>query len=136
MAGAVSLMKQGLLLVAHGARDPQWATPFSDIARRIRAQVPDVALELSFLEIMPPSLEHVAQRLITTGCVHIDVVPLFLGAGSHVLKDLPALVAKMEANHPAVRWRLHRAVGEIEPVLAAIASAAVALMADPSESCG
>ena len=29
-------MKRGLLLFAHGARDPAWARPFEAIARRVR----------------------------------------------------------------------------------------------------
>ena len=29
-------MKRGLLLFAHGARDPRWALPFEDVAARVR----------------------------------------------------------------------------------------------------
>ena len=33
-------MKQALLLFAHGARDPRWAAPFEEVARRVAAQSP------------------------------------------------------------------------------------------------
>jgi sirohydrochlorin cobaltochelatase len=42
-------MSQGLLLFAHGARDPRWSLPFEDVARRIRIMRPGVALELAYL---------------------------------------------------------------------------------------
>jgi len=31
---------RGLVLLAHGARDPAWAAPFEAIARRVRALWP------------------------------------------------------------------------------------------------
>jgi sirohydrochlorin ferrochelatase len=30
-------MTQGLILFAHGARDPRWAAPFEAVAARVRA---------------------------------------------------------------------------------------------------
>jgi sirohydrochlorin cobaltochelatase len=36
-------MTQGLILFAHGARDPRWAEPFEAVAARCRAQRPGVA---------------------------------------------------------------------------------------------
>jgi sirohydrochlorin cobaltochelatase len=33
-------MSTGLILFAHGARDPRWAAPFEAVAARIRAQRP------------------------------------------------------------------------------------------------
>ena len=118
-------MKQGLLLFAHGARDPRWALPFDDIARRVRLGEPALAVELSFLEFMPPTLIEAGQRLAQSGCERVDVVPLFLGAGGHVRKDLPALMQTLEAAHPAVQWRLRPAIGELESVVQAMAEGAL-----------
>jgi len=33
-------MKRGLLLFAHGARDPNWAQPFEAVVERIRSAAP------------------------------------------------------------------------------------------------
>lgn len=116
----------GLLLFAHGARDPLWAAPFEAVKRRVREADQSRQVELAFLEFMTPDFETAASRLATS-CAVIDVVPLFLGAGGHVRKDLPVLVEAMRARHPDVHWQLHAPVGELEPVIAAIASAALAL---------
>ena len=120
-------MKHGLLLFAHGARDPRWAQPFEAVADRIRTAAPSMSVELAFLELMKPTLDEAAERLIDEGCTRVDVVPLFLGAGGHVRQDLPALMAEVERRHPEVQMRLHPAVGEADGVIDAMARAALQL---------
>ena len=118
-------MKRGLLLFAHGARDPNWALPFEAVARRIRARAPELAVELAFLEFMEPGLLTAGARLSALGCERVDVVPLFLGAGGHVRKDLPALLQTLSAGHANVQWQLRPAIGELDSVIAAMADAAL-----------
>ena len=122
-------MTQGLLLFAHGARDPRWALPFEDVARRIRVVRPGLALELAFLEFMAPDVLEAGRRLAAAGCRSVDVLPLFLGAGGHVRKDLPLLLDRLGAQFPAVQWRLQPAIGEAEAVVAAMAAEALRLLA-------
>lgn len=118
-------MKRGVLLFAHGARDPGWSVPFEAVARRVRTREPALAVELAFLEFMAPNLRDAGDTLVGAGCARIDVIPLFLGAGGHVRKDLPALLAELRAAHPHVRWHLRRAIGEVDSVINAMADAAV-----------
>lgn len=117
----------GLLLFAHGARDPHWALPFEAVASLVRAGRPGLPVELAFLEFMSPNLTEAGQRLANLGCNDVAVVPLFLGAGGHVRKDLPALLTGMAHSHPRVTWRLQQAIGEIDSVVHAMADAAMAL---------
>lgn len=124
-------MKNGLLLFAHGARDPNWAGPFEEVARRIRQRAPEVAVQLCFLEFMAPTLHEGGAGLAAEGCAHVDVVPLFLGAGGHVRKDLPQLLAALAAAHPAVRWELRPAIGEAEAVIEAMALSSLGWLAPP-----
>ena len=123
-------MKRGLLLFAHGARDPAWALPFEDVARRIRQRAPSVSVEMCFLDFMSPALAEGGDRLAAAGCRHVDVVPLFLGAGGHVRKDLPALLTTLGARYPEVRWELRPAIGEVDSVIEAMAVAALAATQD------
>jgi len=124
-------MTQGLLLFAHGARDPRWALPFEDVARRIRAERPEVAIELAFLEFMAPDVVEAGHRLAAAGCLSVEVLPLFLGAGGHVRKDLPAWLLRLGADHPKVQWRLRPAIGETDTVIAAMAVEALGLLEAP-----
>ena len=127
-------MKDGLLLFAHGARDARWAVPFEDVAKRIRARAPALPVELCFLEFMAPTLLDGGTRLATAGCTRVDVVPLFLGAGGHVRKDLPDLLADLARRFPATSWRLKPAIGEVDGVIEAMAAAVLDFIAkaDPS----
>jgi len=116
--------REGLLLFAHGARDPNWARPFEAVRARLRELAPGVEVRLAFLELMAPDLATAGAELAAAGCASVTIVPLFLGAGGHVRKDLPDLQRELEAAYPLVQWRLRQAIGELEPVIAAMADAA------------
>jgi sirohydrochlorin cobaltochelatase len=115
----------GLLLFAHGARDPAWARPFEAVAQRCRALRPDLPVALAFLDFIRPDLVGAGATLAAQGCKVVDVLPLFLGAGGHVRKDIPVLMARLQAEHPGVRWTLHAAVGESPALIEAMAEVAV-----------
>ncbi len=117
-------MKNGLILFAHGARDPNWAIPFEAVAARVRQSQPRAGVRLAYLEFMAPALAEAGAELVADGCRQVAVLPLFLGAGGHVRKDLPRLVADLEQQHPAVRFTLCHAVGEHDAVVAAMAEVA------------
>lgn len=119
----------GLLLFAHGARDPQWARPFEAVAERCRAERGDKRVALAFLEFMAPDLVAAGGALAMAGCTAVDVVPLFLGAGGHVRKDIPVLMARLQADHPQVRFTLRQTVGEAPAVIAAMAAVALSPVA-------
>jgi sirohydrochlorin cobaltochelatase len=114
--------QQGLLLFAHGARDPQWARPFEQVAQALKVRHPHVPLRLAFLELMTPSFGEAAASLAEEGCTRIDVLPLFLGAGGHVRRDLPALVEAARSAHPGCEIYLHPALGESQSAVQAIAA--------------
>ena len=126
------MRRTGILLFAHGARDPQWALPFEAVATRLRQQVgPDAGaaseVTLAFLEFMSPDITSAGDDLAARGCTDVAVVPLFLGAGGHVRKDLPRLLNELSARHPGVNWRLCPAVGETDILIQGMADAARAL---------
>ena len=121
----MSASKTGLLLFAHGARDPNWALPFEAVATIVRGQRPGMPVELAFLEFMSPTLLVAGERLAQMGCAQVSVVPLFLGAGGHVRKDLPALLAELAKAHAGVSWQLQPAIGECHSVVQAMAEAAL-----------
>ena len=117
-------MTEGLLLFAHGARDPAWARPFEIVAERLRAARPGTPLMLAFLEFMAPDMEQAADQLAAAGCTRVHVLPLFLGTGGHVRRDVPPLLDRLRERHgDAVEWLLHAPLGEQEAVLQAIADA-------------
>ena len=123
-------MNTGLILFAHGARDPRWAAPFEAVAAEVRQQRTQTRVQLAFLEFMHPNLPEAAAQLVQQGCQQIDVLPMFLGSGGHVRQDLPKLLDQVRANFPDVNVRLHPAIGEIASVTHAMARAASTLLGD------
>ena len=122
------MTSNGLLLFAHGARDARWALPFAAVAARVLALRPDCVVQLAFLEFMTPTLASAGAALVAAGCTQIQVLPLFLGAGGHVRKDLPVLLQALRETHPGVAFTLHQAVGELDSLIEAMAVAAAAAL--------
>jgi sirohydrochlorin cobaltochelatase len=120
----------GVILLAHGARDPRWAEPFLRLQRKVAGVRPSAPVELAFLEAMAPDLAAAAAQMIGRGCRSLRIVPLFLGQGGHVREDVPRLVAAVAARHPGVAIEVTAAIGEDDAVLDRIAAACVAGLPD------
>jgi len=114
--------KSALVLFAHGARDPRWAQPFQKLQAIAAQRLPETQVELAFLELMEPRLPVVVTRLVEQGCAQVSVVPVFLGQGGHVLRDLPPMIDELRAAHPQLQLTVADAVGESPAVLEAIAT--------------
>ena len=112
-------------MLAHGARDPEWARPIEAMAARLRTLLPDTQVELAFLELMSPDIETAVTSLVARGARRLRVVPVFLAQGGHVKRDLPAKVdalrARLRAAHADLSIELEPAIGEQGEVIDAIA---------------
>ena len=124
-------MKVGIVLFAHGSRDPEWARPFEKIASRLSRKF---LVRLAYLEMMRPPLGEAVAALAAAGAKSIRVVPLFLGAGGHVKDDLPRLVSAARAAHPKIEVSLEKPIGEQQQIIAAIAEAIAAGIPSPRGS--
>jgi len=118
--------QKALVLFAHGARDPRWAQPFQKLQQRAQQQLPEAEVVLAFLELMEPRLPATVDALVAKGITQVSVVPVFLGQGGHVLRDLPPMIDELRAAHPSVQISVSDAVGESAAVLDAIAAYCVA----------
>jgi sirohydrochlorin cobaltochelatase len=115
------MKNRGLILFAHGARDPRWAAPFERLQRLVQEQLPDGIVKLAFLELMEPRLPAVVSQMSEQGIDDITVVPVFLGQGGHVLRDLPLITDQLRQAHPQLTLKVVDAAGEDASVLNAIA---------------
>ncbi|MDB5920164.1 MAG: cobalamin biosynthesis protein CbiX [Massilia sp.] len=123
---------RAMVLFAHGARAASWAAPFERLRDLTAARLPQVSqgsqvsVSLAFLELMEPRLPAEVARLAAGGVDDITVVPVFLGQGGHLLRDLPLLVAQLKIDHPGVAVKVVGAVGEDPAVLDAMTAYCVA----------
>jgi sirohydrochlorin cobaltochelatase len=118
--------RSALVLFAHGSRDPKWVEPFKAIQSLIRAQKPDLPVELAFLELMQPGLPECLTSLAKQGVKRVSVVPVFLAAGRHLREDLPALIAPIHSQFPDLEINVAAPIGEIPEFQTAIAKLALA----------
>lgn len=117
---------RGIVLFAHGSRDPMWRQPIEAVAAQISARQPDILVRCAYLEICAPSLPEAAADLIACGARQLRVFPLFLGVGKHAREDLPLLIEHISASHPDVPIELLPAAGEYEQMTRLMADIAVA----------
>jgi sirohydrochlorin cobaltochelatase len=112
---------RAIVLFAHGARDPQWAEPFENVRARVERRLPNTSIELAFLEFMQPDLATAVEKLIAGGASEIDIVPLFMAQGGHLKQDVPRIVDDLRARFATAKISLSPPIGEVEPILQAIA---------------
>jgi len=115
-----NIQERALVLFAHGARAASWAAPFERLRDGLREQLPGIPVRLAFLELMEPRLPEAVAALVEEGAVDVTVVPVFLGQGGHLLRDLPALAEQIRAAHPGLRLQVAGAIGEDPGVQAAM----------------
>jgi len=112
--------RRALVLFAHGARSASWAGPFERLRDMVAARAPDMDVSLAFLELMSPRLPEQVAELAARGVEDVTVVPVFLGQGGHVLRDLPLILDEMRQAHPGMAIHAVGAVGEDPTVLQAM----------------
>jgi sirohydrochlorin cobaltochelatase len=116
---------RGIILFAHGSRDPLWRLPMEAVAERVKQLDATATVACAFLELTEPSLPTCAADMIAAGVQSITIVPLFLGVGKHAREDLPLLITELKAAHPSITITQQVAIGEDERVLDLLAHVAV-----------
>jgi len=113
----------GIVLLAHGARDARWMKPFFRIRGELEARMAPLKVALAFMEFTSPTFEEAVGELRETGARRVLVVPLFLSGGGHVARDIPAAVAPERARHPRIDIVVSGAIGEQPEVVGAMRDA-------------
>lgn len=118
-------MTRGIILFAHGSRDPLWRKPVEAVAARMRESDASAMITCAYLELTEPDLKTAVQALVNQGANAVRVVPMFLGVGRHAREDLPLLMAELKAGHPSVSFELQQAVGEDQRLIDLLADIAM-----------
>lgn len=95
----------GYVLFGHGSR----VESANESVRTMAARMADAgghAVEPAFLELGEPGLAGAVDRLVGRGAAKIVVVPYFLTLGTHLQRDLPALVDEAASRHAGVEIRV------------------------------
>lgn len=117
--------KSGLILYAHGARNPRWAEPFRRLRDLVARKAPDSVVMLAFLDYLEPDLAAVARQLSAQGIEQARLVPMFFGRGGHLRNDLPKQLEVARKAAPGLAFTVTESAGESEAVLEALAAFAI-----------
>ena len=115
----------GLILLAHGSRDPLWRQPIEAVHQLLQALQPGLPCICAYLDACAPDLPAATQSLIAQGVQHLIVLPLFLGTGKHAREDIPCLLDELRRQHPGCQFDLQTAAGENPRVTALLAQLAI-----------
>jgi sirohydrochlorin ferrochelatase len=89
----------GIIVFAHGSRieaaNQAVRSAAADLARAGDCPI----VEAAFLELGRPSLEEAADLLVARDVDRLVVIPYFLTPGTHLERDLPALVARISNKY-------------------------------------
>ena len=105
-----------LLLTAHGSRDPRHAETVAAIRAGVAAALPEVRVEVAFLDFDAPTVGGALARLHGDGVRRAVAVPLLLSRAFHAKHDLPAVLAEAAAELPGLAVRQADVLGP-DPLL-------------------
>jgi sirohydrochlorin cobaltochelatase len=134
----------GIILFAHGSRDPLWRGPIEAVAQRIGRDHPQLLVSCAYLELCEPSLASAAAEMVkqlknatnlianyqdlsppkSTKPLKIRILPMFFGMGKHAREDLPLLAQELRSKFAQVEFEIAATVGEDTRVTALLAQIA------------
>ena len=89
----------GILLCGHGSRDPQAVKEFINVVNKIKSRIPDIPVELGFLEFNRPIISAALDQLRDLGVERVIALPAMLFAAGHTKNDIPAVLNKYSADN-------------------------------------
>ena len=98
-----------IILLAHGSSDKRWCETFEQLAAPTLASVKNA--RVAYMELAEPSIETVIKEGIAEDVNEFTIIPLFLAAGRHLRKDVPAMIGELEKAH-GVTIQLAPPIGE------------------------
>ncbi|HEV3164668.1 MAG TPA: CbiX/SirB N-terminal domain-containing protein [Isosphaeraceae bacterium] len=100
-----------ILLIAHGSRNAPANDDLHQLVARIAEQGKYPIVEACFLELAEPDIQAGGGRCVERGAARVLIVPYFLSAGVHLLRDLSAARDALSERHPGIEFRLGPALG-------------------------
>src|SRR5947209_4284748 len=103
-------MSDALLIAGHGSRDETGVEEFRAFAKAWQKLRPDRLQASGFLEFARPTIGAAIDALVDLGARRIIVVPAMLMAAGHVKNDVPSEIQEGRQRHPAIEFRMARAL--------------------------
>ncbi len=112
--------RSATVLVGHGSVLAASGLAMMQTAERLRARPGSALVEAGFLNYSEPTFATAVAKVAAQGATRIIVQPYFLIRGYYVAEELPALVARVAVDFPALRFEIAEVMGE-HPALVTLA---------------
>jgi sirohydrochlorin ferrochelatase len=100
-----------VLLIAHGSRHAPANDDLHQLAGRFAGRAEYPIVEPCFLELADPDIPTGGDRCVARGASRVLMIPYFLSAGVHLIRDLTAARDALRSRHPGVEFRLGPPLG-------------------------
>jgi sirohydrochlorin ferrochelatase len=120
-----------VLLIAHGSRLPEANEDLRRLAERLTQSGRFAHVEACFLELADPDIMAGGSRCVESGTNLVLMVPYFLSAGVHLMRDLTGARDELAQKYPDVEFRLGSSLGP-HPLLDQIVLARIQEIDTPS----
>jgi sirohydrochlorin ferrochelatase len=112
-------MPTAVLLIAHGSRRSAANGDLVRLAEVIRQRAQYPIVEIAYLEIAEPGIAAGGESCARQGATRVKMLPYFLSAGAHVVKDLEAHRRELSQRFPEVTFELCPPLG-LHPLMVEI----------------
>ena len=120
-----------LLIVAHGSRRQASNDEIHQLAEKVSENInrhqstndthKDITgVSVAFLEMAEPSIPQQINTLFNSGENHISLLPYFLAAGNHVIRDIPEEINQLRQKWPDKDITLLPHIGASDVLIGAI----------------
>ena len=92
------LPETGVVVIGHGTANPVGAAETKNIVAQVDAILPNIPVELGYLEVIEPTIEMAVERLAARGCKKIVALPILLFAAGHAKQDVPQALQEAVAR--------------------------------------
>jgi len=102
---------RALVLLAHGSRSARSDRPLAQVRDWVQVLAPQDRVVDAYLTLNQPDLRGCLRDLESQGLEEAVVVPMFVAQGHHLNEEVPALLASLQEEFPALRLSLSPHLG-------------------------
>lgn len=104
---------KALIVVAHGSRREESNQEVVALIEKIKSTnlLGYESFHASFLEIAKPSILDSIESCVNEGATSIVLFPYFLNSGTHVVNDIPNIVAQANIKYPHLEIKITTHIG-------------------------
>jgi precorrin-8X/cobalt-precorrin-8 methylmutase len=101
---ATAAKKYGIVVAAHGSRDPAALREVESLVALIKRREPERTIAHGFLEFARPTIDEAVRHVIEAGEQRVVMLPALLLAATHAKNDMPGELALLRRQFPGVEF--------------------------------